>query len=165
MKKFLLVLITILMAQCALAQHFSFPIMPQKMWPSDYAKYEGDVLNCCDYLINTDPQFNKPMHEECASFLLRWLEGAPNVHLVISNDLVDAKKANLLVVYMAAWTRHSIKNPEDNILLCANVAVEEMLNYYYAYKDQIGKSKLSEKLLKQQSKGNLATYISSALAL
>jgi hypothetical protein len=49
MKKILLVLTALVLSQLAMAQQFSLPIMPEKMWPSDYAKYETDVLNCCNY--------------------------------------------------------------------------------------------------------------------
>ena len=60
MKKIALVLVAMVMAQCAMAQELQFqlPIMPEKMWPSDYANYEADVLNCCNYLLNVDPAFN-----------------------------------------------------------------------------------------------------------
>ena len=47
MKKILLILTALVLSQMAMAQQFSLPIMPEKMWPSDYAKYETDVLNCC----------------------------------------------------------------------------------------------------------------------
>ncbi|MBQ0161373.1 MAG: hypothetical protein MJZ99_03665 [Bacteroidales bacterium] len=163
MKRLSLLLITFVMAQGAMAQQFSLPILPQKLWPSDYAKYESDVLNCCDWLLNVAPDFNAPKHEECSSFLVRWASGAPQIKMIISDALIDTKKPNLLIAYMAAWTRYSIKNPDVNQLLCANVAVEEMLNYYFAHKDVIGKSKLAEKLLKQQEQGTLAAYITSAL--
>lgn len=163
MKKIALVLVAFVMAQCAMAQQFSLPILPEKMWPSEYANYEADVLNCCDYLLGTDPSFNAPKHEECASFLLRWAAGSPNMSIVVAEELVDAKKGDLLLAYIAGWARHSIKHPEDNGLLCANVAVADMLNFYFAHKDVIGKSKLTDKLLKKQEKGELASYITKVL--
>lgn len=146
-----------------MAQQFSLPILPQKLWPSDYAKYESDVLNCCDWLLNVAPDYNAPKHQECASFLVRWASGSPNIKMLISDKLVDSQKADLLAAYMAAWTRYSIKNPGANQLICTNVAVEEMLNYYFAHKDVIGKSKLTEKLLKEQANGNLAAFITKAV--
>lgn len=163
MKKIALIVVAFLMAQFAMAQQFNLPIMPEKMWPSDYAKYEADVLNCCNYLLDSDPQFNNPKHQECASFLTRWLSGTPAVHVALVHGLVDEKKSELLVAYMAGWTRQALTNPGTNDLLCCNVAVEQMLNYYFAYKDQIGKSKVCEKLLKEQAKGNLAAHIASVL--
>lgn len=164
MKKIALIIVAFLMAQCAMAQQFSLPILPEKMWPSDYANYEADVLNCCDYLLNTDPQFNAPKHEECSSFLVRWLSGSPAVRVALVDGLVDVRKPQLMVAYMAGWTRQALTNPGTNDLLCCNVAVEQMLNYYFAYKDHTGKSKLCEKLLKEQSKGNLTAHIASILA-
>lgn len=83
--------------------------------------------------------------------------------IVVAEELVDAKKGDLLLAYIAGWARHAIKHPEDNGLLCANVAVEDMLNFYFAHKDVIGKSRLTEKLLKKQSKGQLASYITKVL--
>lgn len=165
MKKILLILTALVLSQMAMAQQFSLPIMPEKMWPSDYAKYETDVLNCCNYLLTADPSFNHPKHEECSLFLVRWLSGSPQVRVALSSDLVDANNGDLMVAYLAAWTRHSIQNKEDGELVCANVAVEEMLRYYENFKSSIGKSKKTEKLLKQQRKGNLASVVAKALGV
>ena len=132
MKKILLILTALVLSQMAMAQQFSLPIMPEKMWPSDYAKYETDVLNCCNYLLTADPAFNQPKHEECISFLIRWLSGSPQVSV--------------------------------GTLVCANVAVEETLRFYETYKSHIGKSKLTEKLLKQQRKGNLPAVVAKAIS-
>lgn len=162
MKKILLILTALVLSQMAMAQQFSLPIMPEKMWPSDYANYETDVLNCCNYLLNSDPSFNLPKHEECTSFLIRWLSGSPEVRVALSGDLLDTKSGELMVAYMAAWTRHALQNKEDGELVCANVAVEEMLRYYENYKSVIGKSKKMEKLLKQQRKGNLPEVVAKA---
>ena len=165
MKRILLVLVAMVMAQCAMAQElqFSLPIMPEKMWPSDYANYEADVLNCCNYLLSVDPAFNLPKHEECTNFLIRWLAGTPTVSVLIDARLVDAKKSELLVAFMAAWTQHALTNKEDGNLINAQVATEEMLSFYSNYKSSIGKSKLAENLLKQQAKGELATYVTKTL--
>lgn len=163
MKKIAFLLIAFLMGQMAMAQQFNLPILPEKMWPSDYANYKADVLNCCDYLLNSDPQFNQPKHQECSSFLVRWLTGTPSVHVALADGLVDTKKPELMVAYMAGWTRQALTSPETNDLLCCNVAVEQMLNYYFAYKDRVGKSKVCEKLLKEQQKGNLPAYIASIM--
>lgn len=165
MKKILLILTAFVMAQAAMAQQFSLPIMPAKMWPSDYAKYETDVLNCCNYLLTADPAFNHPKHEECSSFLVRWLAGSPQVSVALSADLVDSQKGDLLVAYLSAWTRHAVQYKTDSPLVCANVAVEETLRYYETYKSYIGKSKLMEKLLKQQRKGNLPAVVSKAMGM
>lgn len=159
MKKTVLVIVTFVMAQCAMAQQFSLPIMPEKMWPSDYANYEADVLNCCDYLLGVDPAFNQPKHEDCTNFLIRWLEGSPEVNVVLNPKLVDSKKAPLLVAFISAWTRHALTNKGDADLLNAQVATAEMLNFYTKYKGSVGKSKLAEKLLKMQNKNELTAYV------
>lgn len=165
MKKIVLILIAFVMAQTALAQQFNLPILPQKMWPSDYANYHADVLNCCEYLLNTDPQYNAPKHDECASFLTRWLAGTPEVSVQIASQLVDIRKKDLLLAYMAGWTQQSLTHPESNALICCNVAVEQMLNFYFAHKKEVGKSRVCEKLLKEQAKGNLPAHISKVLGL
>ena len=165
MKKLLFIRVALVMSQMAMAQQFSLPIMPEKMWPSEYANYEIDVLNCCNYLLTADPAFNQPKHEECTSFLIRWLSGSPEVSVAISADLVDANKSDLLVAYLAAWTRHALQYKDDGALICANVAVKETLRYYETYKSYIGKSKISEKILKQQRKGNLPALVAKTLGI
>lgn len=165
MKKIALILVAWVMAQSAMAQELQFqlPIMPEKMWPSEYANYESDVLNCCNYLLSVDPAFNQPKHEECTSFLVRWLTGTPDVSVVIDPYLVDPKNGDLLVAYMAAWTRHALTNKEDGNLINAQVATEEMLAFYSSYKNSVGKSKVAERLLKQQAKGRLASVVTKTL--
>lgn len=163
MKKIALILVAFVMAQTAMAQQFSLPIMPQKMWPSDYAKYEKDVLNCCEWLLNASPEFNQPKHDECTSFMVRWLTGTPEVSVMIDARLVDVGKEALLTSFMAAWTRHALNNKDDDRLLCATVAVEETLAFYVTHKKAIGKSKLMEKLLKEQANGNLALYVNQVI--
>ena len=163
MKRILPLLAVLLMGQALMAQQFSLPILPEKMWPSEYANYETDILNCCNYLLTADPAFNQPKHEECSSFLIRWLSGAPQVQLIISPELTDANNSHLLLAYIAAWTRHSLQYKDASQLLCSNVAVEEMLRFYESFKSSVGKSRLCEKLLKEQKKGELATMVSKAL--
>lgn len=163
MKKILLFLGLFLLIGTASAQQFSLPILPEKMWPSDYAKYETDVLYCCNYLLSTDPSYNQPKHEECTTFLMRWLTGTPEVKVIVHPDLVDIKSVDLMLAYMAAWTRHALQNKGDNPLLCANVATEEMLRFYETYRKSMGKSKMCDKLLKEQEKGNLPAIVAKAL--
>ncbi|MBR5353277.1 MAG: hypothetical protein IK126_06150 [Bacteroidales bacterium] len=163
MKKILLILTALVLSQTAMAQQFSLPILPEKMWPSEYANYETDILNCCNYLLTADPAFNQPKHEECTSFLLRWLEGAPQVQLVVAPDIVDPRNEQLLLAYLAAWTRHSLQYKDSSPLVCANVAVEDMLRYYETFQSYVGKSRLCERLLKAQRNGDLAAVVAKAV--
>ena len=145
------------------AQQFSLPIWPEKVWPSEYANYNTDVHNCCDWLLNAAAGHNTPKREECTKFLIRWLEGSPAVRVYIVEGLVDVKNSDLLVAYMASWTRHALDNPDDSPLLCANVAVNETLEYYEANRKTIGKSKIMDKLLKLRSESKLAPYVKQCL--
>lgn len=174
MKKIILSLFLMAAAFGAMAQdnasdepvrnlQFSLPIWPEKVWPSEYANYNADVHNCCDWLLNAAAGYNSPKREECTNFLLRWLEGTPEVRVYLVDGLVDPKNGDLLVAYMAAWTRHALDNPDDNPLICANVAVSEMLVYYEANIKVIGKSKPMEKLLKLRSQSKLAPHVKQCL--
>ena len=166
MKKILLPLTLLLLSsQALMAQQFSLPILPEKIWPSEYANYDNDVLNCCNWLLNAAPDFTQPKREECTKFLLRWVEGSPEVHIALSDDLTDAKQHDLMIAYIAAWSRYSIQHKDvaDDVLLCANVAVEDMLVYYVAYKKNLGTSKTMEKLLRHQADGTLPAYITKCL--
>lgn len=163
MKKIVILLTLFVAAQTAMAQQFSLPILPQKLWPSDYAKYEGDVLNCCDWLLYADPTFNQPKHAECTAFLTRWLSGTPQVQVIIAEGLVDSKNPVLLTAYLAGWTRYSIQHKDDGPTLCAVNAVEQMLEFYTTHQKVVGTSKLTDDLLAQQSDGTLPAYIDRKL--
>lgn len=164
MKKTLVLIAALAMSTLAMAQQFSLPILPEKLWPSDYAKYETDVLNCCNYILTTDPTFNQPKHQECTSFLMRWLAGAPQVKVVVTPEIVPIKNQQLITIYLAAWTRHSLQYKDASPLVCANVAVDDMLRYYQSYTKTVGKSKLCDRLLKQQKDGSLPSTVAKAVA-
>ena len=142
---------------------FSLPIWPDHLWPSDYAGYTTDVHNCCDWLLSAAAGYNAPKREECTHFLMRWLEGTPQVSVIIAQGLVDPNQPDLLMAYIAAWTRHSLDHPDDGPLLCANVAVNEMLGYYDDNSRTLGKSKIVKDLLKKRSRSQLASYIKTCL--
>ena len=168
MKKILLLAaITILCSQFSVSSaqtpQFSLPIWPDHMWPSDYAKYNSDVHNCCDWLLAAAPGFNKPKREECSKFLVRWLTGTPEVKVVIAEQLVDAKQTDILLAYLSGWTRHALDHPSDNAVLCANVAVDEMLTYYESNKKYLKNSKTLDNLLKMRETGELSVYIDQCL--
>ncbi len=164
MRKILTLVAFVALSGLAMAQQFSLPILPEKMWPSDYAKYETDVLKCCNYILTADPSFNKPKHQECTSFLLRWLAGAPQVRVVVTPEITPIKQEQLLVVYLAAWTRHALQYKDAEPIVCANVAVGEMLSYYQSFGKTVGKSKLCDRLLKQQKDGSLPATVAKAVA-
>jgi hypothetical protein len=87
------------------------------------------------------------------------------VQLVVAPDIVDPNNEQLLVAYLAAWTRHALQYKDSSPLVCANVAVEEMLRYYENFKASTGSSKKAEKLLKHQRNGNLASVVAKALGI
>lgn len=170
MKKIFLgiAMLTILNAQLttlnrAQAQQFSLPIWPEKVWPSEYANYHTDVHNCCDWLLNAKAGYNEPKREECTNFLIRWLTGTPEVRVYVVEGLVDPNNADLLTAYIAAWTRHALDNPEDNELVCANVAVNEMIAYYEANKKELGNSKVVENLLKLRKRNELSAFVKKCI--
>lgn len=176
MKKILLATVLIFCFQCMFSNagqaqtasqeeppQFSLPIWPEKVWRSEYSNYRTDVHNCCDWLLYAAAGFNLPKREECTNFLIRWIEGAPDVQLFLAEGIVDYENEYLFVAYLAGWTRHQLDNPDAGTLVCANVAVNEMLAYYDKNRAALGKSKVAEKLLKLRSRNQLSPYIKKCL--
>lgn len=163
MKKLSLTLVLFALAQCAFAQQFTLPIKPAKMWPSDYAKYEGDVMNCCNYLLGNSPEFTLPKRQACAEYLEWWCEGTPKVKVVFAKGVVDTKNMDLLAAYMAAWVRYALQNPDDGQELCAHAAVRETIRFYEAYKTYLGTSKVIENQKRLRKKDKLNAFVNRAI--
>lgn len=164
MKKIVFLTLSLLAANCMFAQQFSLPIWPEKVWPSEYANYNNDIINCCNYIMGTSPEFNLPKHAECNNFLLRWLEGTPKVAVVTDAKLTEPNDANLRMIYNAGWTKFAIENDSDSKFLCCKAAVEATIKSYKKFHGAFKKSSVIENLIKLQEKEELDSLIRERMA-
>ena len=83
---------------------------------SDYQKNESLVLECANYILNSqyhllDKDLN---HTNAQLFIIKWMGGTPDYMFSIDETVGKATKssANLLAVYLAASVKYVLENKE-----------------------------------------------------
>ena len=83
---------------------------------TDYAKYEPEVLQCCDYILNNPINyFNTDVNYPIAiKFVLNWMDGTKDYTFRIETKMVEVSKSHdaLFGVYLAAATKYVLENKE-----------------------------------------------------
>ena len=161
--KYVFICVTFIFAMllhCA-AQEFEVPQNYKLEKPEDYAKYEADVLKCVDYLENI------PLDDESAktiaanAFLLKWLEGSPNVTIELNVYVVELcdKNKEFIMLFMGGWTRYALQNPDSVNSLNGNMAGLESIIKVYQQGQGVSRDKKVEKIIKLQEEGELADWV------
>ena len=165
MKPFATLLACLCLSIGAMAQKFDLPTNIKLESPEDYASYEQDILKAVNWLEKTPLGEQDNKRKDVASFLQRWLTGAPNVTLEINADIATFTEEcpDCMVIFMGGWAVHALEN-KDSETVNGNVAgLESVLEFYDSNKELLGKIKSLDKYTKVQSKGDLKSHIESQL--
>jgi tetratricopeptide (TPR) repeat protein len=127
----------------------------------DYVKYEQDVIDGYDWLLNTPIGVDAEKRAELGTFLMRWMVGSPTVSLELSAEIVTYMDcAPCLMIFMGGWTKYALEsNGEGNKLQGMLVGTENMIKFYNTNKEELGKNKDIEKLLKLQEENKLKEFL------
>ena len=145
------------------AQEFQVPQNVTLQNESDFKNYESDVVNAVTWLENTPVNQQSAKRKEVNTFLLQWMTGTPTISIDLGEFQtgLTADNPDLLVMYLAGWSKFAIENPaeKDNKLMCNLAAVKSVLNLYSNNLDKgISKNKKIEKLLKMDE-SKLQAYV------
>ncbi len=131
---------------------------------SDYLKYEKTIINASKWIQETDLDKEYDKRSQINTFLLKWVEGSPNVSVIISPALakIYGKNNQLLIVYMAGFAANEIQhNYYSNKQASIFSGVKAMIAVYRKG-ILIKKSSEMEKLLKI-SDSEIVNYIDQNL--
>lgn len=132
----------------------------------DYATYEPYVAKCVNWIETTPLEQEKDKHSDACSFIVKWVNGAPNVHVLVEPAFLNPKQKKnfpLLAVYMGEWSLYELKNGDkSNPTQAALQAIRSVIK---VYKKGTGfaKDKNIEKLMALDEKGQLEKYVSANL--
>ena len=163
MKKLFSILMFSILTFNLVAQEFEVPknyVLKEK---EDYSKYESEVLNGIDWLLQTPINSQPEKRKEVNMFILSWLEGSPTVSVEIKQEIVSFMKPNpdLLMIFMCGWTKYSLENKDYNNKIKGNQkGVEAVIEFYLKNKENLKKDKNVEKYIKLKEEGKLEEYIS-----
>ena len=152
----------------AAAQEFQVPKNPVYKEAKDYKPYEKDVLACIEWLKKTPLDQQVEKRKQAYAFFIQWLEGAPDVSVVVNEKTASfvADSPDLLIMFMAGWTKLSIENPatKDDQLKGNVAGIKMVIAFYQSNLDKgLKKDKAVEKLIKLDEKGELEKWVEGQL--
>lgn len=162
MKKLAFALMLATISLTLFSQNFEVPQNPKLDKPDDFARYEQDVIKCFDWLMDTPIDEQKAKRMDASSFLLKWLSGSPDVHIMIKEEIVTflGSTPDLLMVFMGGWAKYSLESKDFDNRVAGNLAgIEAVIAFYQKNRDSLPKDKNVEKYIKMKEKGKLKEYI------
>ncbi len=126
---------------------------------------EKNVLATIEWIENTPIDQEKDKHKEQYALLVGWLTNTPTVTLEINaNILIFTKKnSELLMFFMAGWTKYSLENNYSNDVLQGNLAgIRSAINIYS--KGGLKKDKKMDRLIKLDENDELDKWVSEQLS-
>ncbi|GAT61871.1 hypothetical protein [Paludibacter jiangxiensis] len=164
--KILLLILFCLSINQIKSQTFEIPKNVVLSAKEDYAKYEKEIIACVNWLENSPLDKDVSKRKEANVFFMKWLTGSPTVSINLNADYIikyTEKNPDLLLIFMAGWTRYSLENNYSN---------DQMKGYYEGFKSMISvykrgigiqKEKNMEKLIKIYDEGQLEDWITKNL--
>lgn len=186
MKKFLMSAVLMLMCISAWGQEDSLiPFDYTETNPQEFYKYEQNVLNCVDWLVNT-PIGERPIDRQVISqFLLIWMQATPSVVLNFDPKLMEFAQNSqymeeMMTIYVGGYMAGLLREKEAqgklnqmtvipkgttkaDRITAASSAIEASLEFYDINKGTIGRNRMLEKYKKMQKEGTLQDYIEANL--
>lgn len=148
----------------AKAQSYTPPQNYTLVKKEDYAPYEPEVLKAIDFLEKTS--WTEEAFYPAKTFVLKWIEGSPNVSIEINSVLAKLSKDNpeLFGSYMYGYTKYTLLHKTDFNQSEAKKA--GILAVLAKYQNEPTHKKTSdvEKLIKIESQGKLDDWIAKDFA-
>ena len=165
MRRFFLVSIIALCGISLLGQEFQVPPNYNLVKAEDYAVYEQDVINGINWLASTPIDQDVEKRKEVNAFLMKWMTGSPTLKIEIRQEIVTfLSSPDLLMAFLAGWTKYSLETRDFSNTLKGNVAgIENVIFVYNKNKKVLGKDREVEKYIKLQSKGKLEQEIAKRI--
>jgi hypothetical protein len=167
MKYFFWLVLSFGFATSVHAQAFEIPDFYSFETAEDYESYEQDVLAGINWLLETPINEQTAKRKKTNAFVLKWMTGTPKVTLKIQASVVPfmSTSPDLLLVFMAGWTKHALEQQAYKDARAGTLAgLEAVIAFYTRNKAAMGKDKQVEKFVKMQQKGTLVAFVEKEVA-
>ncbi|PJJ59027.1 hypothetical protein [Hymenobacter chitinivorans] len=166
MKKHLLLLAFGLLTYsgAAVAQTYSVPTDYSFQAPADYARYDNQVIETVKWLEATPLGKEAAQRQAANRFLIQWMTGTPAVSVQLQDYVgkLVGKEPDMLMMFMAGWSRYQLQHPEEKDAVVLNTeGLKTVLKAYQTggYK----RNKQLESLVALNEKGTLAEWVKGQL--
>lgn len=166
MKKILFIALFLSISAFTFSQDYTVPKDYKFETKEDYKPYEPQVKEAIDWYLNNTLSADPKIRMEVTLFVMRWMEGTPDVSIGIDPRVITFLGTNkeLLLVFMMGWTKYSLENDcSKDQILCNKAGVEAAVNFYNKNRGFLKKDKEIEKYAKLMDKGKLEEDIKKKL--
>lgn len=128
----------------------------------EFIESEQKVLATIDWLENTPINEQEAKHKEQYALFVAWITNSPTVSIEINAYVLTFTKKNseLLIFFMAGWTKYSLKNNYSKDAIQGNLAgIRSAIKVYNS--GGLKKDKNLQKLIDLDKKGELENWVSS----
>lgn len=130
----------------------------------EFVKSEPNVLATIDWLENTPVNEEKDKHKVQYALLLGWLSNSPTVTVTLNSKVLTFTKKNeeLLMFFMAGWTRYALENDYSKDIEKGSLAgIRSVIKVYQ--KGGLKKDKNIQKLIDLDEKGELEAWVAKKM--
>ncbi|MDO5665390.1 MAG: hypothetical protein Q4G63_09060 [Bacteroidia bacterium] len=164
MKKLFICFVLFAFASSAFTQQFDVPENYKLEKAEDYPRYEQDVINAVDWLVQTPLNQQVDKRKNANAFVLKWLMGSPYTHVEIRPEIVTFLESSpdLLIIFLGGWAKHALQTKKFDDKVEGNLAgLQAAINFYQ--QNKLPKDKNIEKFIKLDKQQKLLSYIENVI--
>ncbi len=154
MKKNILILAVILLANISFSQNFKKLVNYEFKTEESYTTEMDNVLECANYLFENPNDENELNRLIATQYIMNWMNGTPDYTFEIGDDAMSLTKGKqeLLGLYLAAMTKVVLDNPEEELSNkeIHNQSQEILVKYCSDENNNIKPSKKIKKIIKSR---------------
>jgi hypothetical protein len=131
----------------------------------DFIASEKKVIASIDWLENTPLDEDKEKHQQLFTLLTAWAINSPTVTIEVNANIIkfSDKNSELLIFYMAGWTKYALQNNYSKDVLQGNLAgLRSAIKVFKT--GALKKDKFMQKLVDIEAKGELEKWVTEQLA-
>jgi biopolymer transport protein ExbD len=131
----------------------------------DFIASEKKVIASIDWLENTPLNEDKEKHQQLFTLLTAWAINSPTVTIEVNANIIkfSDKNSELLIFYMAGWTKYALQNNYSKDVLQGNLAgLRSAIKVFKT--GALKKDKFMQKLVDIEAKGELEKWVTEQLA-
>jgi hypothetical protein len=131
----------------------------------EFIASEKKVIASIDWLENTPLNEEKEKRQQLFALLTAWAINSPTVTIEVNANIIkfSEKNSELLIFYMAGWTKYALQNNYSKDVLQGNLAgLRSAIKVYKT--GSFKKDKFMQKLVDIEAKGELEKWVTEQLA-
>jgi len=161
-KSILLLLFCVAILNCGFCQQYTVPQNVQLHGKEDYIKYESDIIATANWLEVTPVGNDDAKRKQANTFLMQWVTGSSTVNVNVNADFIGKlcdKNPDLLMMFMAGYTRNALQNNYDTSSFNGNLAGVKGVIMLYKLGGKIQKNRFVLSAIHAMDQGKLENWV------